>query len=59
MGSVLEFLEHHEVAALVRGEEARADALAAADRSDAARIELSDLVTARLAIRELSLSHPA
>jgi hypothetical protein len=47
-------LEHHEAAALVRVEEARADALAAADRLDAARVELSNLVIARLTIRELT-----
>lgn len=46
VGSVLELLEHREAAALVRVEEARADALAAADRLDAARIELSNLVIA-------------
>ena len=54
VGSVLELLEEHEAAALVRVEEARADALAAADRLDAARVELSNLVIARLTIRELT-----
>ena len=53
MGSVLELLEQRE-AALVWVEEARADALAAADRLDAARIELSNLVIARLTLAELT-----
>jgi len=54
VGSVLELLEQHEAAALVRVEEARTAALAAADRLDAARVELSNLVIARLTIRELT-----
>lgn len=54
VGSVLELLERHEAAALVRVEEARADALAAADRLDAARVELSNLAIARLTVAELT-----
>ena len=53
MGSVLEQLECCEAVALVRVEEARADALAAADRLDAVRIELSNLVIARLTVAGL------
>lgn len=54
MGSVLELLERHEAAALVRVEQARADALAAADRLDAARVELSNLAIARVTVAELT-----
>ena len=53
MGFVLEQLERREAAALVRVKEARADALAAADRLDAVRIELSNLVIARLTVAGL------
>jgi len=54
VGSVLELLERHEAAALVRVEAARADALAAADRLDAARVLLSNLAIARLTVAELT-----
>lgn len=53
VGFVLEQLERREAAALVRVEEARVDALAAADRLDAARMELSNLVIARLTVAGL------
>ncbi|MEY9889921.1 hypothetical protein ABIA31_003578 [Catenulispora sp. MAP5-51] len=52
VGSVLELLERREAAALVRVEEARTHALAAADRLDAACVELSNLVIARLTVAE-------
>jgi hypothetical protein len=54
VGSVLELLERREAVALVRVEEARTDALAAADRLDAGCVELSNLVIARLTVAELT-----
>jgi len=53
VGSVLEQLECHEAAALVRVEELRAEAFAVADRLDAAAAELSRLVIARRTVAEL------
>ncbi len=53
VGSVLEQLECREAAALVRVEDARAEAFAAADRLDAAAGELSALVIARRRVAEL------
>jgi hypothetical protein len=50
---LLELLESHEAVAMARVEEARAEALAAADRLDVARIELSNLVIARLTVAEV------
>lgn len=53
MEDVLELLESREAVALARVEEARAEALSAADRLDLARIELSNLVIARLTVVEV------
>ncbi len=54
MGSVLELLARREAAAMVLVEDARAEALAAADRLDAAGMELSNLVIARLTVAEVT-----
>lgn len=51
--AVLEQLERREAVAMARVEDARAEALSAADRLDAARIELSNLVIARLTVAEV------
>jgi hypothetical protein len=51
--AVLEQLERGEALAMARVEDARAEALSAADRLDAARIELSNLVIARLTVAEV------
>ncbi|WP_034091832.1 hypothetical protein [Streptacidiphilus albus] len=58
MGSVLEQLERREAVALARVEELRAEALAVADRLDAARIELSRLVIARRTVVEVLAAPP-
>ena len=55
---MIEVLERREAAALERVEELRAEALAVADRLDAARIELSNVVVARLTVIEVLAGMP-
>ena len=55
---MLEVLERREAAVLERVEELRVEALAAADRLDAARLELSNVVIARLTVTEVLVAMP-
>lgn len=55
---MLEVLERREAAAMVRVEELRAEAFAVADRLDAARVELSNVVVARLTVAKVLAEVP-